>query len=298
MGDDYQAIAHLANAYRQAQQYAPIAQQWAQHQGEFQQWLQARQEQERQAQAQQQGWWRAPEFDPRWRSQIYRDPQTGRLMTVEGADPSILPRYNAAMTHAQDFLDKFSFDPIGTIRPGIEEVVRQIAAEMFQGQMGNYQNQTYARGWVQQNSDWLHQRDPQGRLIPNGPGTYVLSPAGQRFKYYVDQAEASGIQNPQTVQEFALGMLQRDLMLAQLQGQQPAAPVTPGAPAAPALPPGEQAKADFLARSAGRQPNYGRASEQNQPRPKSVMDLQKTMLAGMAAAGFAPGSQIPLPNTR
>lgn len=296
--DDHAALAALANGFRQAQQYQPIVSQYQQHQQEFQQYLAAKQEQARQAQAQQpQSWWKAPEFDPQWRNQIVKDPVTGRLVAAEGADPNVVQKYMAAMQHTQQFLDKFAFDPIGSIRPGIEEVVREIAAELTQQQLGGYQEQVFAQSWVGQNSGWLHARDQAGNLLTDPQtGRPALSELGQRFVHYVRQGESAGMRSVQAQQEYAMGMVQRDYLMAnrQQQSQQTAN----GQPVQTQLTPAQQqqqaSNQQFLQQAAARTPSYGAAAAAQQPRPKNDRELQSQMMAAMAAAGYGPGSQLPV----
>ncbi len=293
LSDDRAALAALANGYRQAQQLSPIAQQYMQHQTQFQAYLAQQQEAERQRQAQQaQSWWKAPEFDPGWRNQIVKDPVTGKLVPAEGASPDIVQKYMQAMQHTQGFFDKFAFDPIGTIRPGIEEVVREVAQQLMQQQMGGYQEQQFAKSWVQENSSWIHARNEQGQLIPDPQtGMPALSPLGQRFRDHVQTAERMGIQSAQGMQEYALRMVQNDYLMATRQ-QQPAQPGQPQQ--TPAQIQGDAAKNAFLQQAASRQPNYGAAAAATPPRPKNAMELEQQMLQEMAKNGFAPGTLLPI----
>lgn len=207
-------MAQQIQQYRQVQPVLPYAQLYQQHQQQFQEYLRHQQEQQRQqAQAQQQAWWKAPEFKPEWRDAVEQDPQTGQWRVKDGYPPDTVQRLREALLHQRQFLDRFAFDPIGSIKPGIEEVVREEAQKIVQQHLGGYQDKVFSDSWVANNREWLFQQGP------NGP---VLSPSGQQFGAYVQQLEQAGIRDVRMQQQLALGMLQRDAAVARLQQLLPA----------------------------------------------------------------------------
>lgn len=290
----------LARAYQQAQQgnqLAQYGQQYLQMQPylpQFQAWLQQQQAMQRQQQAAQpQSWWKAPEFDPNWRQKITRDPVTGELKAIPGADPSIVQKYLAAVEHQQGFLDKFAFNPVEAIKPGVEQIARQIAQEMIQQHLGGFQEQTFARGWVEANSSWLHQRDQNNNLVRDVSGRPQLSPYGQRFAQYVQQAEQGGMRDVTRQRDYALGMIQRDYLAAQYQGQ---------AQQQTAQQQGDAAKQQFLQQAAQPQhvPNRGGQTTQGVPNNgsangvpmRTTRDLASAMMQAMGQNGYQPGQSL------
>ncbi len=295
--DDHQVLAHMAQMYRLAQQnhqMAQYGQQYVQHADKFQAYLKSQQDaaQAQQA-AQQKSWWNPPEFDQSWTQKIVRDPQTGELRTIPGADPSLVQKYMGWVEHQRNFLDKLSQDPIAAIKPGLEQMIDQRAQQLMDQRFGNFQEQNQAKQFVQQNSQWLHQRDQQSGQVVIDPRTQMpaLSPAGQRFLGYVQQAEQMGL-NTQAQQQYAMGFLQRDVLYAQQQAyaqqqsaQQPAQ-----------LDPAQAAKNAFLQNAAQggavRPASPGNVNGASPPIGGGSRGLQDLLMADMLAAGFQPGQQI------
>lgn len=288
--DDRAALAYLANQYRQAQQYAQAGQVYLQHRSEFERW---QDEQKRQAAAQDQqkkSWWNAPQYDPGWFNKLTRNAYTNQLEVLPGHDPAIVQRVLAWQEHQRNFLDKFSQDPITAIRPGIEEVVQQVAARMVQEQLGGYSQQMSAREVYQQNQEWMVETDPQ-------TGRPTLSPLGHRYAEYVKQADQAGLQGVQAQHQYALGMTQRDYLLSRVQqgGQQQQQPGTQQQ-----VDPNQQVKNNFLQNAAQHQyqmqqppppPGNSQAPPPVRTGPRALREM---MLADMQANGFAPGATVPV----
>src|SRR6266852_872227 len=184
MPTDQAALQHLigqASKARQAEQYQQYAQRYMQHAGQFEQWLG---QQQAQQQPQPKQWWAPPEYNPTWRNLVTRDPESGEYKLAPGAPPEVLPKLLAYEQYRRDFADKLTSDPVSTLKPFIEDVAKQIAQAQVQQHLGSYQDQVYADNYIQQNSGWLHQRDPKTNDVVVDPFTKqpLLSAAGQRFK--------------------------------------------------------------------------------------------------------------------
>lgn len=254
-----QQTSQLQAQLQQAQQYARAGQEYLQHRSEFQRF---QEEQRRRAQPEEKPWFKAPEYDPGWRAKLTRDPQTGEIRAIPGAPPDLVGKYLSAVEHRENFLDKFAFDPVGAIKPGIEEVVRSIAADLVKQQLGQYQATQAATQIIKQNESWLYAKDGQGQVRYAATGQPELSPAGRAYYGYAEQAAQRGIQDDQGIHEYALGLLQRDMALMQLQrlqGGQATPPTQPIAVPQQTSPQetGEAAKQGFLSRAV--------AGQQHQP---------------------------------
>lgn len=239
-----------AQQARQAQELAQYGRQYLQHADQFQAYLRSQQEAaQRQQQQQQQPWWKAPEYDPTWRYKLTRDPQTGEIRPAPGADPEVVRKYMQAIEHRDQFLDKFAFNPIEAIKPGIEEVARAVAQQIVQEQLGGFRGQLQAQQIVQQASPWLYERDQQGNYVYGQDGRPQLSAAGRLYRTYAQQGYELGIRNDAQLHAYAEGLVQRDLALLklqQLQAQQGGQQQQQQAAAA-----GDAAKAAFVERAAG-----------------------------------------------
>lgn len=273
---------------REAARLEPYAQQYAQHADRFHAWLRD-EEAKRQAQAQGKpaSWWNAPEYDPNWRNAVYQDPQSGEWRVRPGHPPDTIQKLTSALQHQQQFLDKFAFDPVGSIRPGLEEVVREVAGQMFSQGLGREREQGAAQAFVSQNASWLYQKDPL-------TGQQQLSDMGRSFYRHVEEAERLGLSGYEAQLRYALKSTQLDYAAAELSRLKGGPAAAPNGAAAPA---NGQLKQQFLDRAsqngaaapAARQP-----SQAEPPPPRRSGDhsreiqrrmLQKAQQEGLVGAG-------------
>lgn len=291
--NDHAALQHLAMVAQQAQQQQqliPYAQEYLQNAAAFQQWQQEQQRARQAQQQQQESWWKAPEYDPSWKEKIYRDAQ-GNLQVLPGNDPFLLQKYNAWVNHQQKFLNDFSRDPIGAIKPGIEQMVAQQAQQIVQQQLAAMREQTAAQQFVQQNSDWLHEKQNGQLVIDPRTGQPALSSLGRQFAQYVFQAHDMGLRDTASQQRYAMALMERDYYAAKMGGQQ-------GVTQQQTLNAGDAAKANFLQQAAA----AGAATQQttqantqgtyNAPQGMTMRGLQEMMAKEFAAAGIQPGQQL------
>ena len=211
-----------AQQAQQLQQMAQYGQQYVQHASEFNAWMRQKQEEAaaQQAAAQQNTWWKAPEFDPEWRSKIVRD-SNGNLTVMPGSSPDIISKYANAIEHRDKFLEKFAFDPIGAIQPGIEEIAGRMIQQAIEQRFSVVEDQNFAKDYISKNSSWLHQKDQTGNLIMDrNTGKPALTQYGKAFVHYVQQAANYGIANENERANYATSMVQRDYMRHQMQRMQ------------------------------------------------------------------------------
>lgn len=283
--DDQTLLSHLVSAYQQAQnanRLAPYGEMYLQHADKFQSWLKQEQEREQAAQAQQQSWWKAPEYNPAWINMVEKDEQ-GNLRAKPGYPPDIPQKLLTALDHQKTFLNDFSFNPIEKLKPGIMEIAKQVAQEMVQQHLGGYQEEVFANNFVQQNSAWLHQRDQAGNvLFDQRTGKPALTAEGQRFARYANQAQQMGISNVEAQRDYAFGMTQRDIALAQLQAGGNAAN-------------GQAANRRFLDQ---RNPNQSGVQPANGQKPAKppigtgARNLSRRMMEAMQEEGIQPGQKL------
>lgn len=184
---DHQFLQQLIGQALQARQYQPVVSEYAQNRDRFLAWQASeRQKQAEQANQPKPSWWKAPEFDPKWQQLVYLDPNDGQYKAHPGTPYGTLEKFMQARQHQSEFLQKFAFDPVGQIRPGIEEVVREIAGQMLQQQASQWQNTQFSQNFIQQNSAWMHERDQQGNaVIDPMTGQPKFTIWGDKFRQYV-----------------------------------------------------------------------------------------------------------------
>lgn len=110
---------------------------------------------------------KAPEFDPRWASQILKDPTTGELRVAPGADPTILPKMLAYQQHREKISDQFLQDPVSFINKIVESAIPQRANEIVEKRLAALQEQQFADNFISQNEKFLFQHDAVGRKVTN-----------------------------------------------------------------------------------------------------------------------------------
>lgn len=214
-------LVNRANQAQQLQQMAQYGQQYVQHASEFNAWMRQRQEEAaaKEAAAAKETWWKAPEFDPEWRSKIVRD-SNGNLTVMPGASPDIISKYANAVEHRDKFLEKFAFDPIGAIQPGIEEIAGRMIQQAIEQRFSVVEDQNFAKEYISKNTSWLHKRDAAGNtVIDRNTGKPALTPYGKAFVHYVSQAANYGIGNENDRANYATAMVQRDYMRHQMERQ-------------------------------------------------------------------------------
>ncbi len=218
--NDHAALQHMVMQSRQLQE---LRQQVTPHWDQFRTWQQKEQERQQAEAAQKNQWWKPPEWDPAWRQHVQRNPQTGAIEPVPGAPAGIVEKYLNAVEHQRGFLEKFSMDPMGAIKPGLQQLIQEEAAKMVREQLGGYQQQQSVQSFIQEHSGWLHERDGQGNLVQNPmTGVPQLSVWGQQFANHVRKAESLGMPLA-AQQEYVLAAVQRDYAVAQIKAASPAA---------------------------------------------------------------------------
>jgi hypothetical protein len=300
--DDNAAVQALISRYHQAeqlQQLAAYGQEYVQHAGEFGQYLAQRREEAARRAAAEQAWFKPPEYDPRWADYLQRNPQTGRLEAAEGAPPGVVEKYHAWAQHQRGFLDRFSQDPIGAIKPGLEQTIEAVARRMLDERVGQLRAEQEAATIIARNNDWLVAADPQ-------TGRKQMTPQGVQFYKYVGYLTERGMTDARDQEAVAKALVTGEMALAQLAqlraGQAPpggVAGVTP--PGQHALPQQLDPRAAFLAQAQARGPTPGAApmippgNVQGAAVPQGPLGaraLAQEMLADLTANGFRQGEDF------
>jgi hypothetical protein len=217
-----QGFAHLAQLVQQGQQrnfYADLGTAVHGEWDEFQRWKQ--QQVPAQPQQAENPLWNPPQFDKSWLQVVEEDPATGRLRSKSGYDP----RYGTMAQAYADFIGEqqraFWDNPQDYMWKMLEPLVGQAMQGTVQQSFGQYQEQVQAKSIIDRHSAWLYQKGPQGTPVQGPNGRPALTPNGVRFFQYVDQAvNQLGITNVQRQEEYAMGMLERDLYRFQRQNPQ------------------------------------------------------------------------------
>lgn len=228
MTDDRAFLTHLLQQSRVAQQqnfYAQLGQQMAPKAQQIQQYLQTQQQP---AAPTQRNPWEPPPFDKRWMSVVEQDPASGLFYAKPGVDPSIPAAVNEYAKWKQTFDD----DPQAAMKPYIEAEAKKIATSTFQTQMQEFQKQQAIQGIVNQNQQWLYQRDAGGNVQYGYDGKPLNSPVGTLYLQELQRVSSYGIKDPARQDEMAKDLVRGRIAAYNAQqaaaGQQPVNPQAVG----------------------------------------------------------------------
>lgn len=210
----YEALQREQAASRALQQYQqmiPFASDYLRFKEPFEQWRQQQAQQAQapqpaQAQPQESPWWDPPKLKDSYRQWLTKD-ENGR----ETIDPNAPLDARSALTehlaYKADFAKKFLENPESTLGPMVEKVAVQRAEQIVQDKIQRMRDEDFVTSLERENSDWLYGADGNA------------SPAGLAVQKYIQDARSLGIAGAKARWDFATKMVERDLMLANLQQQ-------------------------------------------------------------------------------
>ena len=184
-----------------------FAQQAAPHWNEFQQFLQQKQQAEAQKKAEEQAarWYSKADWDPGLSRYILRD-EEGNLRVADGADPSILARYQQAVMHQQETIRKFAEDPVSFLQPfeqRLEQRLIEKVKEMVTGELLGPRDQVMAADRiVQEIKPHLFTTDANGQTVP--------TVFGLRYNQLAHDAARLGINDPERMHAYAIQHIQAE----------------------------------------------------------------------------------------
>lgn len=209
--DDKSVVDALLNIYReheQAKPFIPYGREYAQNREQFELWRRAQAEQlaKQQAPVDKKSWWTKPEFDPNWQNQVILDNQ-GNYVPKQGYPTDIAAKMNAYVAHQRKVIQDFTIDPMAMLRPGVEEVAREIAQKMVDEKLAGFQTQQFIQSFEQQNANWLFQQGPNGTAYDPVTGQPQTTPVGREFYAITKSLRDKGVTNPRDQEEIARSIL-------------------------------------------------------------------------------------------
>lgn len=182
--------------------------------------------------------WEVPEYSDQWERPLSYGAD-GKPVYLADLDPSVAMKAQNYVQWQRDTLQKFVRDPIGTLKPVLDDYVDQMVGERVKNHLARYDEWNFAKDYVGKNADWMYQRLPDGRVVTDPmTGRPALSPAAQRFQEYAEFTGRAGVNDPRHQQYFAERLAlaeayERIIQQAQSQGIALPGLATPAAPAAP-----------------------------------------------------------------
>lgn len=226
-------IAELHGNYSKLAPIMPYVQQYMQHAPKFNEFLAGQQKQPASPPDANapfyQKYWNPPEFNPAWERMLEVD-GAGNIVAKAGTPPDVLPKYMAYQQFRRDQSDKFLSNPHEYLKDTITHLAREEAQKIVQAQFGQVETRNVVQDFMQQNENWLYDRDGSGQPIKqqvfnSNIGQWVevprLSQWGQAFtKYVQDEAEYQqqmGVpQDIKRQRDMAMVRLERDYAVFKL----------------------------------------------------------------------------------
>lgn len=285
----YEALQREQAASRALQQYQqiiPFASDYLRYKEPFEQWMQQRNAPPQQApQAapqypQENPWWNPPQLKDSYRQWLTRD-ESGREVIDPNAPLDARSALTEHLAYKADFAKKFLENPESTLGPMVEKVAVQRAEQIVQDRIQRMRDEDFVTTLERENKDWLY--GPDGNA----------SPEGLAVQKYIQDARSLGITGAKARWDFATRMVERDLMLFNLQqqaqqaqqlqyqqAQQPA--VQPQLPADNAA----QRNMEFLRQQAMRQASQRQSGTTDARVPSKPMTFAERLAANLKNEGM------------
>lgn len=207
----YQALERekqASHALAQYQQVMPVAQQYLRDRPEFEKWRASQQAQSQpqpqpaqQAKPEASPWWNPPKVRDSSRRWIVKD-EHGRDTIHAEAPLDAKQELQEYYAYRQDFAEKFLTNPEEALAPMVTRMAQQQAEQIVSQQLADAGRKQYVQTLEDQNKDWLFS-DYQNR---------VVSKEGEAARKYIEHAARMGISDPEARWQYALEMVERDLL--------------------------------------------------------------------------------------
>lgn len=280
----YEALQREQSATHALQQYQsiiPVASEYLSKKEQFEQWLASQQAPQQQApQPQESPWWNPPKVRDAYKQYLVRD-ENGREVISPDAPLDARHALSEYQAYKANFAQKFLEDPQAALGPMVEKVAVERAESIVQERLGRMQEEQFVSSLEQQNADWLY--DQNGNA----------SPEGLLAQKYIQDARSLGIQGAKARWEYATRMVERDLLLANMQRsqqvQQFAAQAPQPAPQQPVNPANAAAQKnmEFLRQQAMRTASQRTAATTDARVPSKPMTFAEKLAVQLQEQGLA-----------
>jgi hypothetical protein len=211
----YDAMQREEAASRALQQYQsiiPVASEYLQNREAYEQWRasqsqpapQVASQAERPVTPQESDWWNPPKLKDSHKRYMIRDEQ-GREVISPDAPMDARAALEDYMSYRANFAQKFLDNPQEALGPMVEKIAMERAQSIVEAKVQRMEDENYVKTLEQENKDWLF--DENGNV----------SSEGLLAQKYIADAKAFGITGAKARWDFATKMVERDLLLANLQ---------------------------------------------------------------------------------
>lgn len=164
-----------------------------------------------------------PRFDMANLAMIRRNPETGQYEAHPNAPPGLAQQADAYHTAVVNATHNFFQDPEKYLGDIVRRIAGEVAEQRSQQQLGQFQNNQFAQQTLQQNADWLYERDAAGHTVQDfdmrtGEWSPRLSAWGNEYARRVYAMRQSGVTDGRMLHQLAMEGLKN--LAYQLRDQQ------------------------------------------------------------------------------
>lgn len=159
--------------------------------------------------------WQPPEFDSEWDNLLTLDAASGQYIPVnEHVNPAVAQKANEYKDWMRDQGQNFWKNPYEFMQNGLQDWIENTIDNRV-GQISDRQQYTQeVDQFLNENAGSLYHLDEAGNILHDPvTGEESLTPQGHALKNYAEQARSSGMRDPRAIQEYAVGMIERDNLL-------------------------------------------------------------------------------------
>lgn len=285
----YQAMQREGASARALQQYqsiVPIAQEYLTHRQDYEAWKANRGAAPQQPQAPiaaepvKESWWNPPALKDSYKRYLTRDESGNEII-----DPNAPLDAKAALMEHQAYRSQFATNflenPEKTLGPMVERVAVERAQEIVDQRLKRMNDEQYVSGLEAENKDWLY--DQGGNV----------SAEGLAVQKYIGDAKTLGISGAQARWDYATKLVERDLLLSNLQqSRQPVPQYQQQAPPqvqqqVQQQPTAEQSNMEFLRQQAMRTASQRSVTTGTTARtPQRPMTFEERLMAAAKQEGL------------
>lgn len=283
----YEALQQERVATQQLQQYQsiiPAASEYLTFKEPFQQWMQERQAKTQQQapapQPEQPSWWNPPQVRDAYKQYLTRD-ENGREVIDQNAPLEARHQLAEYQAYKAGFAKKFLENPEEALGPMVDRVASERAEQIVGERLQRMRDEDFVDRLEKENADWLYDQNRQ----PTAEGFAV--------QQYIGQAKQLGIKGAEARWDFARKMVERDLMLAEMQGRAAQQQQNVSAPVPnsmqPPINPGEQQarqNMEFLRQQAMRTASQRPAENTNARVPNKPMTFAEMLTQNLKTEGL------------
>lgn len=127
----------------------------------------------------------------------------GNVVAEEGAPADLIPRYNAHLRSVAKFQRDFAANPSKYLQPMIQAEAKKIAAAEAQQYHQQTTQEAAAAQIIKENTPWVYQHGPDGKLLYDGYGNPKFTPEGDTWAAVATDLWESGMRDRVKINQIA-----------------------------------------------------------------------------------------------